>query len=441
VTAGTAGTRTPQVAPPIVGNRNFRLLWFGEGVSVLGSMTTAVVVPLVAVTAFDAGAAWMGLLTAAAWLPWLVVGLPAGAWIDRADARRVMIAADLGAAAAIGSVPVAWALGVLTLPHLVGAALGVGTASVFLRAAYLPLLPRVVGPDDLATANARLVGTESAMQVVGPGLGGALVAIASAAYAVVVDVLSFLVSAVCLHRMDRSRLVAPSPPERREPLRREVATGIRVVARDPYLRFFTLQGGASNFALTGYAALLVLFLVRDLDLDPRGVGIVMSAGSIGGLVGASVARRAVARLGDARAMVALQVASGPPALLIALAQPGGRVALVPLGMALVGVGVVGANVIRGTFRMRYTPPQLLARTIASSSLVNFGTMPVAGLAAGWLGVHLGVRETIALMAGLHVLSTLTTLVGPYGRVRELPTQPMATWSSGSTATARNTTVT
>jgi MFS family permease len=437
----SVGTTDPVVTPPIAGSGNFRLLWFGEGVSVLGSMTTAVVVPLVAVTVFGAGAAWMGLLTAAAWLPWLVVGLPAGAWIDRADARRVMIAADLGAAASIGSVPIAWAFGVLTLPHLVVAALGVGTASVFLRAAYLPLLPRVVGPSDLAVANARLVGTESAMQVVGPGLGGALVAVVSAAYAVVVDVLSFLVSALCLHLMDRRRLVPPAPPERREPLRREVATGIRVVAHDPYLRFFTLQGGASNFALTGYSALLVLFLVRDLDLDPKGVGLVMSAGSIGGLVGAAVARRAADRWGDARAMVVLLVSSGPPALLIALAQPGGRVALVPLGLALVGVGVVAANVIRGTFRIRYTPPQLLARTIASSSLVNFGTMPLAGVAAGWLGVHLGVRETIAVMAAIHLLSTLTTLVGPFGRLRDLPTQPMATWSSGSTATARNTTVT
>jgi MFS family permease len=437
----SVGTTDPVVTPPIAGSGNFRLLWFGEGVSVLGSMTTAVVVPLVAVTVFGAGAAWMGVLTAAAWLPWLVVGLPAGAWIDRADARRVMIAADLGAAASIGSVPIAWAFGVLTLPHLVVAALGVGTASVFLRAAYLPLLPRVVGPSDLAVANARLVGTESAMQVVGPGLGGALVAVVSAAYAVVVDVLSFLVSALCLHLMDRRRLVPPAPPERREPLRREVATGIRVVAHDPYLRFFTLQGGASNFALTGYSALLVLFLVRDLDLDPKGVGLVMSAGSIGGLVGAAVARRAADRWGDARAMVVLLVSSGPPALLIALAQPGGRVALVPLGLALVGVGVVAANVIRGTFRIRYTPPQLLARTIASSSLVNFGTMPLAGVAAGWLGVHLGVRETIAVMAAIHLLSTLTTLVGPFGRLRDLPTQPMATWSSGSTATARNTTVT
>jgi MFS family permease len=431
----------PRTAPPLAANRNFHLLWFGEGVSVLGSTATSVVVPLVAVTVFGAGAGWMGVLTAATWLPWLVVGLPAGAWIDRLDARRVMITADLGAALAVGSVPLAWALGVLTLPHLVVAALGVGTASVFLRGAYLPLVPRVVGADDLGAANARLVGTESAMQVVGPAVGGALVTLVSAAYAVVLDVVTFLVSALCLHRMDPRTLVPPAPAPRREPLRREVATGIRVVARDPFLRFFTLQGGAANFALTGYYTLLVLFLSRDLDLDPSRVGVVLAAGSVGGLVGASVARRAAARLGDARAMVVLQVAAGPPALLIALAQPGARVVLVPLGLALVGLGVVGANVLRGTFRMRYTPRHLLARTTSSSALVNFGTMPLAGLLAGWLGTHVGVRETVAAMALAYALTSLVVLIGPYGRLRDLPRQPMATWSSGSTATARKTTVT
>jgi len=428
------------LAPPIAGNRNFRLLWVGEGVSVLGSMTTSVVVPLVAVTVFGAGPGWMGLLTAAAWLPWLALGLPAGAWVDRGDARRVMIAADLGAAAAIGSVPLAWGLGALTLPHLVVATLAVGSAAVFLRTAYLPLVPRIVAGPDLSAANARIVGTESAMQVLGPGLGGLLLAALSAAYAVVVDVVSFLVSAFCLHRMDPGALVPP-PPTHRAPLRREVATGIRVVFRDPFLRFFTLQGGISNFALTGYYTLIVLFLVRDLDLDPGRVGAVLAAGSVGGLVGAGIARRTASRLGDARAMVVLQVAAGPPALLIALAQPGPRVALVPLGLALVGAGVVAANVLRGTFRMRYVPPELLARTTSTSSLVNFGTMPLAGLAAGWLGAHVGVRETVTGMALLYAASAFAPLFGPYARIRTLPRQPMATCSSGSTATARKTTVT
>jgi predicted MFS family arabinose efflux permease len=303
-------------------------------------------------------------------------------------------------------------------------------------------VPRIVAEPDLAAANARVVGTESAMQVLGPGIGGLLVALFSAAYAVLLDLVSFLVSAFCLHRMDPGTLVpGPPAPTHREPLRREVATGIRVVFHDPFLRFFTLQGGIANFALTGYYTLLVLFLVRDLDLDPGRVGAVLAAGSVGGLVGAGIARRASARWGDARAMVVLQVAAGPPALLIALAQPGLRVVLVPLGLALVGAGVVAANVLRGTFRMRYTPPELLARTTSTSSLVNFGTMPLAGLAAGWLGTHVGVRETVTAMALLYTASAFAPLFGPYGRIRTLPTQPMATWSSGSTATARKTTVT
>ncbi len=438
-------TRTPQVpavtAPPLAGNRNFRLLWTGEGVSVLGSMTTAVVLPLLAVTGFGAGPLWMGVLTASAWVPWLVVGLPVGAWVDRLDARRVVIVADLVAAAAVAGVPIAWALDLLTLPQLAVTAVATGTASVFVRTAAPALIPRVVGLEALPAANARLVGTESAMQVAGPGLGGALVAVASAAYALVIDAVSFLVSAWCLHRMDPRTLGPPPELPPRTALRREIAEGVRVVAGDRYLRYFVVQGGIANFALTGYGALLVLYAVRDLGLDAGAVGTVLSLGSAGGLVGAAVATRATRRWGEARAMTLLQVLGGPPALLVAVARPGWSVVLVPVGMALVGLGVVGANVIRGAFRMRYVPGRLLGRTTSAGSLVAYGTMPLAALLAGWLGEQVGVRATIGAMALLFTVTSLAVLVGPYGRGRQLPTQPMATWSSGSTATARNTTVT
>jgi len=439
VSAGTHAPASP--APPLPGNRNFRLLWAGEGVSVLGSMTTAVVLPLLAVTVFDAGPLWMGVLTASAWLPWLVVGLPAGAWVDRLDARRVMLVSDLAAAAAVVSVPIAWAVGGLTLAQLALTALATGTASVFVRTAGPAFIPRVVGLANLPAANARLVGTESAMQVAGPGLGGALVAVVSAAYALALDAVTFLVSAWCLHRMDRGSLgPRPEPPPRRS-LWREIAEGVRVTAHDRYLRYFVVQGGLGNFALTGYGTLLVLYAVRDLHLEAGAVGLVLGLGSVGGLVGAAVATRATRRWGEARAMVVLQVLGGPPALLVACAEPGWSVVLVPIGSALVGLGVVGANVIRGAFRMRYVPGRLLGRTTSAGSLVAFGTMPLAALLAGWLGAQVGVRETIAGMALLFAVTSLAVLVGPYGRGRELPDQPMATCSSGSIATARKTTVT
>ena len=258
----------------------------------LGSMTTSVVVPLVAVTVFDAGPGWMGLLTAAAWLPWLLIGLPAGAWVDRSDARRVMIAADLGAAAAIGSVPLAWALDLLTLPHLVLAALGVGGA----RGVPPRRLPPARAPRRRrATTSRRRTPGSSApsrrCRSLGPGVGGLLVA-------------------ARLRRLGgrgRRRVVprvgavpAPhGPPHPGAPASgAHAARAAAARGRDRHpggvprprsCASSPCRAASSNFALTGYYTLLVLFLVRDLDLDPGRVGAVLAAGSVGGLVGAGIA--------------------------------------------------------------------------------------------------------------------------------------------------------
>lgn len=182
----------------------------------------------------------MGVLMGAIWLPWQLLGLPAGAWIDRSDPRRVMMRADLVAAvsvasvASVASVPLAWSMGLLTLPHLVVTTLAIGGCAVFFRTAYAAFVPRVVTGSDLARANARIYGTESAMQVGGPGLGGLLVQLVSVAYAVVVDVLGFLVSWVCLARM-RPEELGPAPVVASvQPMRREIAEGVVIVARDRF---------------------------------------------------------------------------------------------------------------------------------------------------------------------------------------------------------------
>jgi hypothetical protein len=141
-------TRATEVEP-LSRNRGFQLLWLGEGVSVLGNATSFVLLPLLAVVAFDAGPGFMGALATAAWLPWLVIGLPAGAWVDGLPARAVMIAADLVSAAAYASVPLAWWLDVLTLGQLLVVALIGGVATVFFRTAYSVFLPQVVAREHL----------------------------------------------------------------------------------------------------------------------------------------------------------------------------------------------------------------------------------------------------------------------------------------------------
>ncbi|GAB3445965.1 MFS transporter [Phycicoccus ginsengisoli] len=373
---------------------------------------------------FDAGPGWMGLLTAAAWAPWLVVGLPAGAWVDRLPARRVMVTSDLVAALTLASVPAAWALDVLTLPHLAAAAFANGVCTVFFRAAYPGLVRQVAPREQQEQAFARLFGTESAMQVAGPGLGGLLAQLLSAAWGLAADTLSFLVSAVCLLRLRLDRpgpeQPAPVPAAETASLWARIREGIDYIRHDRLLRYFTVVGGVSNFGLTGYGALLVLFLVREAHLEEGAVGVVMAVGAAGGVVGAAVATRVSRSLGSARTLLALQLLAGPPALLVPLAAPGPRLAAMVLGMLLVGIGVVAGNIVRGAWRNRYVPAEMVARQVTTAQVVNLGTMPVAGLVAGWLGSAVGLRETIALMAGVHVLACLSMWWSPLRGLRELP---------------------
>jgi len=416
---------TAPVAPPtpLGRNRNFGLLWLGEGVSVLGNATTSVLLPLLAVVGFHAGPGWMGALTALAWLPWLVIGLPAGAWVDRMPPRRVMLTSDLVAALTLASVPVASVLDVLTLPHLAAAAFANGVCTVFFRAAYPALVRQVAPPQQQESAFARLFGTEAAMQVVGPGFGGLLAQLLSAVWGLLADAVSFLVSALCLWRLRLEPVPVPvsrSPQEARQSLWTRIREGVDYIRHDRLLRFFTVLGGVSNFGLTGYSALLVLFLVREAHLGEGAVGVVMAVGAVGGVVGAGIATRVSRRLGSARALLTLQLLAGPPALLVPLGRPGPWLAATVAGMLLVGVGVVAGNIIRGAWRNRYVPVEMVARQVTTAQVVNLGTMPLAGLGAGWLGSALGLRPTMLLMATVHALACGAMWWSPVRGLRDLP---------------------
>ena len=184
------------------------------------------------------------------------------------------------------------------------------------------------------------------------------------------------------------------------------------------------MGGVSNFGLTGYATLLVLFLVRDVHLSSGAVGLVLAIGSVGGVVGASLAAWLSRRLGSARALLVLQVVAGPPALLVPLGAPGAGLVAMVTGMLLVGIGVVAGNVVRGAWRNHYVPDHLVARQVTTAQVVNLGTMPLAGIAAGAMGTQLGLRPTIAVMAAIHVLACLSMWWSPLRGLREMP-EPVA----------------
>ncbi|MEV0589895.1 MFS transporter [Nonomuraea cavernae] len=421
----TTTTRaTPATRPPRFGllrERDFRLLWIGESASSLGSAVTGVALPLVAVTVLHASAFTVSVLTAATWLPWLVIGLPAGAWVDRLSRRTVMLVADYVSMAAFLSVPVTAVLGMLTTVQLIVVALVAGTAKVFFATAYRAYLPSLVPGKDLLEANAKLQGSEQVANLAGPGVAGVLAQVFSAVGGLLVDAASFAVSALSLQRI-RHREVIERAPRRR--LRSEIREGLRTVVADPLLRGNMLYGCVANFALTGYASLLVVFLVGDVGLSPGTTGGLIAATSLGGVIGAFAARPLAARVGSARAVLIGKAGLAPVGLFIACADQG--VMLVPFVIAgiVIIAGIVAGNVIFSGFVQGYVPTTLMGRVSTSSQVVNYGAMPLGALVAGTLAVAFSVRGALWIMLGVFALSGLILLATPLRRLRDLPSGQM-----------------
>lgn len=399
----------------LLGQRDFRLLWAGETTSMLGSSVAAVAMPLVAVVTLQAGAFAVGLLTAAAWLPWLVAGLPAGAWVDRLPKRPVMLVSNAVSMVVFASVPVAAWLGALTMAHLLVVAVAGGVARVFFSLAYRAYLPILVESGRLLEANTRLQGSESAAQIAGPGLAGLLAQVFGAVSGVLADALSFGVAVLCLRSVRAREPRGGAAVDRR--LLAEIREGLRFVAGDVHLRTLAVFSALSNIALMGYQSIQVVFLARDLGAGEGQVGLVLALAGAGGLCGAVVAGRVAGRFGTARGFLLCEAFAAPMLLL----GPSGGLALFAVGGFCVGAGVVASNIMTSTFRQQYCPKDLFARVTASTSALNYGAVPLGGLLGGALGETIGVRETLWLMAALQLGSIGVLLASPIRRLRDLPT--------------------
>jgi hypothetical protein len=423
---------TPSHAPRrggLLHHRNFRLLWIGETISGAGSSMAAIGVPLLAVTVLRASTFAVSALTAAAYLPWLVIGLPVGAWVDRLAARPLMIACDLISALLYASLPVAAWLGVLDTGQVVVVALLAGAANVFFATAYQVYLPSLVTAAELVEGNAKLQGGAQVASIGGRGLAGLAAEAIGAASALLFNSASFLVSAACLLRIrPPAKPAAPDPPAeppRRGRLHEQTWEGIRFVACDPYLRFFTIYAAVSNLAYAGNLALVVVFLVRVVGLSSAAVGVLTATSGLGGLLGALVARRLTRVFGTARTLLLTTLGSGLSGLLIPLTAKGPRIACYVAGSALVAGGIVIGNVILGSFRQAYCPPAMLGRVTASMRFLTFGAIPLGALLAGALGTVLGIRNGLWAVLAIFAASGLFLLSRDIRTARDLPLTPSA----------------
>lgn len=404
---------------------NFRWLWLGQGVSQLGAQFTMLALPVLAVSLLGATEWQIGALNAAETAAFLIVGLPAGAWVDRLLKRRTMIAADLVRVVALGSVPVLWFAGSLEMWHLYIVGAIVGVATVFFDVSYQSYIPILLPGEQIGDANSKLEATAQVARIGGPGLAGALLTIVSAPVLLIADAVSYLVSAVAIWRIADTE--PPVDTSQRESLPKEIAEGVRFVFAHRLLRAIVGTTATSNLFSTIAFTLAPILILRELDLGPVGLGVAMSAGAVGGLVGAVTTPWVTRLIGEGTAIVvsaivgSIAIASLPLAAVFpAIALP-----ILAVGEFITLYAVLVYNITQVTMRQRLCPPRLLGRMNASIRFVVWGVMPIASLIAGALGTVLGLLPTlwIAVVGGLFSFSFV--LFSPLTTMRTLPRELVA----------------
>ncbi|MFD9596009.1 MFS transporter [Kitasatospora sp. NPDC059973] len=409
-------------------NRDFRLLFTGEVAGRFGGALTNLSLPLIAVGVLHAGAFEAALLVAAKWVPWLLIGLPAGAWVDRMRRRTVMLVSTAVSLVLHLTVPAAAVLGVLTAGQLLAVATATGAAEVFFQTAYTAYLPTLVAEPDRAEGNAALHGSASAAQIVGLGAGGAAAQTFGPVNSLLANTATFLLSLLSTAAI-RTREPAPAArrgdhpgttPTPRPNLRREVSEGLRLITHDVWLRTFALHGALANMALMAYQSIQVVFLVEQARLSDGAIGAVVGAAGAGGVLGAAVARRVGAAIGTARALMLFLFWVPMLALLIPLTGPGAGVACYVLGGFAVSAGIVAGNVLRATFQQRHVPARVLGRISASGSFLNYGAIPLGALASGATASAVGVVPAMWLATAAVPLAAAVLWLSPLPHLRDLP---------------------
>jgi predicted MFS family arabinose efflux permease len=398
-------------------NPPFRDFWIGQTVSLFGDQVSLLAIPLLAALELHAGAAQMGLLTAAALAPNLLFAIHLGAWADRRPRRReLLIVADLGRALLLLTIPLAWLLGVLSLTQLYVVAFAAGSLGVVFSVAYDIVFVALLDREQYIQGSSLINGSRAASIVAGNSVAGLLVQALTAPIALLLDALSYLGSALFVRR---AGAVEAAPA--REGESASLAAGGRFIRRTPLIRASLLASATLNLFNTGFYALLVLYATRDLGMSAGTLGLALAIGGFGSLLGALVVRRLSSRIGLGWSLVFGFVLTPAPLLLVPIAAGTGAPALfVAVAEFFNGMGVMVLDVGLGSLYAALVPDPLRARVSGAFLLVNYGVRPIGALAGGLLAAVIGLHTTMWVTAVGALAGVLWLLPSPMPRLRELP---------------------
>ncbi|GLW08045.1 MFS transporter [Microtetraspora sp. NBRC 13810] len=395
----------------------FRVLFTASTLSQAGTNIGYVALPLIAVSALDASPGQVGALATLSTIAFLVIGLPAGAWMDRMSHRHVLIGADLTRAVLSASLPVAWWLDVLTLEQLYVVAALTGCATVFFDVGSQSVLPGLVGRDGLVAANSAMMSLIAVGNVAGRGAGGGLVQLLTAPVATACTAAAYLVSAVRLTALPATP--PPRPAARPARLRTQIAEGVRHVLGAAELRALAFTATLNNFGSQIVNTMLPVLFVRELGFPPAALGLFWAVGGVGLLLGARCARPVAERLGHGRALAVVGLCLAPAGLFLPFIDRGAGLWLAGAGYLLAMFKTGMDNVLGVSLRQRMTPDSLLGRMNATFRTLLTGALAVGSAVAGLIGELAGVRVTLWVGACVLATAFLPVFLSPLRTRREL----------------------
>jgi MFS family permease len=399
-------------------HRDFLKLWSAQSISIFGTEIASLAYPLTAIVVLEASVFQMGVLQAAGGAAAVAVGLFAGVVADRVRRKPLLIAADLGRALLAVTIPVAAFFGVLRIEQLYLVQFLAGALNILSLVAAMAFLPSLVAKEQLVEGNSKIGTTESVALIAGPGLSGVLVQLLSAPFAILVDALSFVVSAVFIWRIRVPEILIER--EKRS-LRAEIGEGLRFVYAHPILRPLAESIALYFLFRQIVLALFTLYAIRVLELEPLLLGAIFSGLGFGFLLGALTVKRITALFGIGRTMIGANLLNIFAIALVPLA--GGSTGFV-VGLLVIshflhafGIQINGINVV--SLRQAITPNHLQGRMTASFRFVNMGMVMVGALIAGGLGEWIGLRATLVVGAIGMILPFLRLVFSPVRNFREL----------------------
>jgi MFS family permease len=448
-----------EAAPPkrrsLFSKPDFLRLWSAATVSLFGSQVTLIAIPFIAAVLLGASPGQVGLLAAVDFMPFLLFTLPAGVWVDRLSRRNILIAADIGRAVMLATIPIAFAFDALTIWQLYVVGFMNGVFTVFFDVADQSYLPTVLEKSELVDGNAKLQMSTSAAQLLGQPFGGGIVALLTAPIAIALDAVSFLASALLILGIRRPEAtetskVAPStaitaadvpstsitaeaevvaagaaPAPRIEAdkpagMRAEIMSGLRYIGGNRYLRSIAATTSTSNLFGNIALATFAVYAYRELGLTPQLVGLIGGIGGAGVLVGALVASRVADRFGVGRAIIWPVAISGPFGLLVAIAPAGGAFPYIATAFFVGGIVNVIYNVNQVSLRQAITPQKFLGRMNATMRFLVWGTIPIGALIGAALSELIGVRTTVWIGSLLGLFPFLFVLLSPVRGLIRIP---------------------